>query len=50
MNQENKVIKICVAASAKDVNAEIDSRFGRCGYFVFFTVQDKKTLLSALVV
>ncbi|MCK5510287.1 diguanylate cyclase [Candidatus Parcubacteria bacterium] len=44
MNQENKTIKICVAANDKDVNAEIDARFGRCGYFVFFTIQDKKII------
>ena len=49
MNQENKIIKICVAASAKDVNAEIDSRFGRCGYFVFFTIQDKEIVNTEIV-
>ena len=49
MNQENKTIKICVAASGKDVNAEIDSRFGRCGYFVFFIIQNKKIINTEIV-
>ncbi|MEA1963161.1 MAG: NifB/NifX family molybdenum-iron cluster-binding protein [Patescibacteria group bacterium] len=49
MNQENKTIKICAAASAKDINAEVDSRFGRCGYFVFFTIQNKKIINTEIV-
>ena len=49
MNQENKIIKICAAASAKDVNAEIDSRFGRCGYFVFFTIQNKEIINTEII-
>ena len=49
MNQENKTIKICVAASDKDTNSEIDSRFGRCEYFVFFTIQDKKIINTEIV-
>ena len=49
MNQKSKVIKICVAASNKDVNSEIDSRFGRCGYFVFFTIQDKEIINMDIV-
>ena len=44
MNQENKTIKICVAASDKDANSEIDPRFGRCRYFIFFTVQNKEII------
>ena len=49
MNQKNKTIKICAAASGKDVNAEIDSRFGRCGYFVFFTIQDGKIVNTEII-
>ena len=49
MNKKNKTIKICAAASANDMNAEIDSRFGRCGYFVFFTIQDKKIINTEIV-
>ena len=49
MNQENKTIKICAAASSEDVKAEIDARFGRCGYFVFFTIQDKEIINTEIV-
>jgi predicted Fe-Mo cluster-binding NifX family protein len=28
-------MKICVTATAGDVNAQVDPRFGRCQYFVF---------------
>ena len=49
MQEENKTIKICATAGAKDVNSEIDSRFGRCGYFALFTVQDKKIINTEII-
>ncbi|MCK4539824.1 NifB/NifX family molybdenum-iron cluster-binding protein [Candidatus Parcubacteria bacterium] len=49
MNQENKVIKICAATSDKGINAEIDSRFGRCGHFTLFTIQNKEILNTEVV-
>ncbi len=34
-------MKIAISSTGKDLNAEIDSRFGRCPYFLFVEV-DKK--------
>ncbi|HBT03829.1 MAG TPA: dinitrogenase iron-molybdenum cofactor biosynthesis protein, partial [Thermodesulfobacterium commune] len=32
-------MKICIVSQGKDLEAEIDSRFGRCRYFVFYDTE-----------
>ena len=33
-------MKIAVSSSGKDLNAQIDPRFGRCAFFVFVETDD----------
>ncbi|WP_333570639.1 NifB/NifX family molybdenum-iron cluster-binding protein [Thermodesulfobacterium commune] len=32
-------MKICIVSQGKDLEAEIDSRFGRCRYFIFYDTE-----------
>jgi len=36
-----KRMKICVTASGKELDSEVDSRFGRCSYFVIYDPETK---------
>jgi predicted Fe-Mo cluster-binding NifX family protein len=31
---ERTIMKICITAKGPDLNSEVDSRFGRCSYFI----------------
>lgn len=44
LNERKEVdgMKIAVSSSGKDVNSQIDSRFGRCPYFVIVDIEDNK--------
>jgi predicted Fe-Mo cluster-binding NifX family protein len=35
-------MKIAISSTGKDIQSEIDPRFGRCHYFVIVDVQDKE--------
>src|SRR4030042_7208074 len=32
-------MKICITSEGKTLNAKVDSRFGRCQYFIFFDTE-----------
>lgn len=34
--KEGVAMKICITSEGKNMDAKVDSRFGRCQYFVFF--------------
>jgi predicted Fe-Mo cluster-binding NifX family protein len=34
---------ICITAQGNSLDAEIDPRFGRCAYFVFYDTESKQT-------
>jgi predicted Fe-Mo cluster-binding NifX family protein len=40
-------MKICVTSTGKDLNAQIDPRFGRCAYFLFINTDDMKIEVKA---
>jgi len=33
---EEGIMKICIKSQGKDLESEIDPRFGRCKYFIFY--------------
>jgi len=35
-------MKIAISSTGKDLDSEIDIRFGRCNYFIFVDVEDKE--------
>jgi predicted Fe-Mo cluster-binding NifX family protein len=35
-------MKIAISSTGKDLESEIDVRFGRCSYFVFVDIEDKE--------
>ena len=34
-------MKVAVSSTGKDLNAQIDPRFGRCAYFIIVNTEDK---------
>jgi predicted Fe-Mo cluster-binding NifX family protein len=41
-------MKICISSTGKDLNAEVDQRFGRCQYFIIVDMEtmNVKTILN----
>jgi len=35
-------MKICITSEGKDLEANVDPRFGRCAYFVFYDTETEK--------
>lgn len=44
MNKKSKSIKICFPSVGEDLDSNIDSRFGRCTYFVIVEVENGEIL------
>ncbi|MBR9691230.1 hypothetical protein GOV06_00415, partial [Candidatus Woesearchaeota archaeon] len=42
MSEEKKSIKIAISAAENDLESDVDSRFGRCPYFLIVEIEDKK--------
>jgi predicted Fe-Mo cluster-binding NifX family protein len=40
-------MKICITSTGKDLDAQIDPRFGRCAYFLFINTDDMKLEVKA---
>jgi len=35
LKRRKKIMKICITSQGKNLESEIDPRFGRCKYFIF---------------
>ncbi len=35
-------MKIAISSTGKDLESEVDTRFGRCSYFIIVEIEDKK--------
>jgi hypothetical protein len=38
--EENKRMKIAISSAGRDMNSQIDQRFGRCAYFIIVQTDD----------
>jgi len=44
MNEEKKIVKICIPSTGEGLESEIDPRFGRCKYFTLIEIEGGKIL------
>ncbi|MCD4705783.1 dinitrogenase iron-molybdenum cofactor biosynthesis protein [bacterium] len=49
MNKNNEIIKVCVPSEGENLKSEIDSRFGRCKYFMIVEIKKGKILSTKAI-